>query len=358
MIALLSAWAARAPSLNKKPNIGDRLVEDAVVWHLRTTGGLTEEEFPVFCARMPLDRAALATVNRSRALVLCGSNLFHQTFWPGYVKLTKRLSSIRVPIVSIGVGWGGEKARHGYAFRPSAREALRRIAGNFPVLSVRDEITRELLEEQVNATRGRVRVTGCPVLFRHNRGVFDAAGLSGAGESFAPRRILFSTNERLHLDEHVTLFHRVHELFPHAEYTVALNQDSAAFLERVNGESVRVFRSDDGDAYYREFQAHDFQIGFRLHNHMAFLSLSKPSITVEADGRTRGFAETFDLENLPIDEIPRLDGPRIRSLLRRTADRLPEVGARRWMGLEDLIRRLASLPSPRPGPLLGRLFGH
>lgn len=355
MIALLSAWAARAPQLKKTPNIGDRFIEDAVVWHLRTTGGLSGEAFPVFSARAPLDRRALATVNQSRALLLCGSNLFHRTFWPGYVKLTPKLASIRVPIIAFGVGWGGEKPREGYEYRPLARLAIRHIAASFPILSVRDEVTLELLAEQVPETRGRARLTGCPVLFRHNSGRFDAASLSGGGAGFSPKRILFSSNERLYLDEHVALFRRVRALYPEAEITVALNQRSDAFTSRMEGERFTPFRSDDPEDFYRQFERHDFQIGFRLHNHMSFLSLSKPSLTVEADGRTDGFSKTFDLENVPIREIEGLTRERVAGLLGRNADRLPVVGAKRWSDMKELIQAIVALPEPPPPGFLDRV---
>ncbi len=354
MITLLSAWGARAPELKKNPNIGDRFIEDAVVELLRTTAELAEEQFPVLPARLPLKRAALATVNRSRALILCGSNLLHRTFWPEYVKLTNRLSRIRVPIVSLGCGWGGERPLDKYRFRDSSRVALRHIAESFPIFSVRDVITRDLLEEQVPETRGRISVTGCPVLFHHNRGQFDCEKLGGGGGEFSPRRILFSSNERLLLDEHVLLYRRVRELFPDASITLALNQASDLFTSRIQGEPIEIVHSDNPDDYYALFDRHDFQIGFRLHNHMSFLSLSKPTLTVGADGRTGGFAKTFDLMDISPAEIPGLTRERIRDLLHRNANRLSVTAPPRWGAMKELIHAIADLPGPAPRSWLAR----
>jgi len=367
MISLLSAWAGLDPQFKKPPNIGDRFIEDAVRHLLREVGG-APDEFQVFFTRRRLDRRTLAAVNQSRALLLCGSNLFHRDFWPKYCPLRPRLGEIRAPIVPFGWGWGGEVPEAEYKYTRESIAGISHIAGQFPIFSVRDPHTKRLLESQAPEVRGRIRVTGCPVRFRHNRGQFDTARLAG-GRPFAPARILFSPNERLLLDEHAQLFRRIRELYPAAAITVAHNQASTLFSERLvqaggGGESaaarmgnVRFFHAADTESYYRLFAEHDFQIGFRLHNHMVFLSHSKPSLTVETDGRTAGFAEAYGVVNLRPEEAARLERGHIEQLLESNAERLAASGPERWRDMEALILAIAALPEPRPRPFWRRWIG-
>ncbi|MFH0793182.1 MAG: polysaccharide pyruvyl transferase family protein [bacterium] len=356
MLALVSAWAARDPIYRKSPNIGDRFIEDAVVWQLRVSGGLTEE-FHFFCSRNDLKPEHLAVINKCRALILCGSTMFHRDFWPKRVKLVRNLASIKVPIVSFGCGWGGRLSETEYQFRPKARQALARLARNFPMLSVRDAPTKRLIEQQVPKAQGRVHLTGCPVLFRYNSGVFDPVGLSGGPGKFEPRRILFSSNERFHLREHHDLLRRLLDLFPEAEITIALNEESDEFTSTLSHcPRVRIFSSRRVEDYYEVLDSHDFQIGFRLHNHMYFLSRCKPTLTVEVDGRTSGFAETFAQTNLKIEEIAQLDHLGIRVLLQENASHLPATAAPRWTEMKRLIEAIGNLPHAVGPGFVKRLF--
>ena len=74
------------------------------------------------------DKEKLKIVNESKALILLGGPSLQKLMRPNIYKMTKNLDDIKVPIVSMGIGWksisGNWKDTYDY---PLSIELLRRI---------------------------------------------------------------------------------------------------------------------------------------------------------------------------------------------------------------------------------------
>jgi len=238
----------------------------------------------------------LDSVNAARAVILLGGPAYAPNFWPHIYPLAADLDAIRVPVYPLALGWCGEPARapERFAFDEPSLRALRAIHGRIEASSCRDHTTQDLLRRHGIAN---TLVTGCTVWH-------DLA--STGREVVAPEpiaRVVVTPGARRSLAlQNAALIRGVRRRFPDAEIACVFHRGlqhdaftrrrdawAAQWLRRVarrQGCTIVDAAFDVGKIrFYRECDLH---VGYRVHAHLAFLSMRKPSFLLQEDGRGIG----------------------------------------------------------------------
>lgn len=246
-------------------------------------------------------------VNASRGIVLCGGPAYGTEFYPRTFALTRPISRIRVPILPMGLGWGGQPWRdpERFKFTTASLQALRFLSGRVESLGCRDVLTVEVLQRAgiLNA-----RMVGCPAWY----------DLRSIGRAYEPpsevRRVVFTPPQNLGLrPQAVPIMKTLATLFPKAErfcvfhkgwefdrYTkawrdVAWNRWLRRRSMWLGFQPVNAAYDVDRIEFYRDCDLH---VGYRVHAHVFFLSVRKPIILLHEDGRGMGQSRTLDLSDI------------------------------------------------------------
>jgi hypothetical protein len=276
-----------------RKNVGDFLIGERGVQllaHYRPDR--TREVWDRF---VPLD-ARLDAVNRSRAVILLGGPAYESDFYPSIYPLTRPLEKIRVPIIPMALGWGGQPAGDWtrFAFTPRSVEALRWMHSRIPASSCRDVVTRELIQRHGVAN---VVMTGCTA-WHH---------VPSLGQPFQARRevetvVVTAGARRQWYGQNVTLLEHVRQRFPAARRYCVFHRGIGwdrhtsipnALFHRCLAARARRLGYEVIDAAYdlRKIDFYhqcDLHIGYRLHAHLFFLSIRRPSFLIQEDGRGVG----------------------------------------------------------------------
>jgi hypothetical protein len=259
----------------------------------------------------------LQTVNSARAVILLGGPGYAADFWPGVYPLAEDLSRLEVPVIPMALGWCGEPARRPerFAFDEGALRALRLLYGKIDLGACRDEATQAILRRHGIAN---TLVTGCIVW--HDLESFGRA--FSAPEPIA--RVVFTPGaRRALLLQNAALLRAVRRRFPGAEIACVFHRGlthdahtrrsdvwAARWLRRValRQGCVVVDAAFDTEKirFYRDCDLH---VGYRLHAHLAFLSMRKPSFLMQEDGRGIGASAslgTHDVYAFDEDALTRL----------------------------------------------------
>jgi len=254
-----------------------------------------------------IDESRLDTINAAKALILCGGPAVRPRMVPPYDLPPDKLKRIKVPIVTMGLGWNHKDGTWNAVTRatptPETRCLLARIRADGLANSVRDvEAAVFMGKEGVD----NVMVTGCPTLFgedaldtlpktvRDATQVVVSAGVLSRceGSEFEQQfHIIVEFVCRNFGVENVTVaFH--HATDP-AAYAAAYGSGVAvadqALHRWVVGKGI-AWRDISGTAQsmldlYGNCRLH---IGFRVHAHLLCTSLQRPSILLAEDSRGFG----------------------------------------------------------------------
>ncbi len=272
-------------------------------------------------------------------MILCGGPGYSSNFYPGIFPLTSPLTKIEVPIVPMGLGWIGRPMDHpeAFAFTEASMRALRHIHERIPYSSVRDPITESILRRH---GLENVLMTGGPAWY----------SLSDLHAEFRPRgairRVVLSdpANNRLY-GQSIRLMQEVRRLLPDAEGHLVFHRGLKAdeftpFRRAVPARLLSVFAKilrfhpidasygTDRIAFYRDCDLH---IGYRVHAHLSFLSIRRPSFLIAEDGRGMGQAR-----GLGVPEVSAFDANAVE---RATALMMDDVGGD-YPGVRGAIRRM------------------
>jgi hypothetical protein len=288
-----------------------------------------------FNAWEPLEDERLDVVNRSAALILLGGPALQPDMYPAVYPLAPDLSRIRVPVLTMGIGWrsasGEWSAATGMRLSGATRELLGKTAENGQRISVRDYHTLEVLRSNGFP---HALMTGCPALYDLEAlakpmpvtGAIRKVGFSlGVG-------FLWSRSMRTQMEE---LIVRSRDLFRDARFDVLFHHPLEAwFLEthnapRIYYEGHREFRdwlerrgiswidvSGSAEKLIGHYGGCDFHLGYRVHAHMFMCSIGRPSILLAEDGRGAALREVIGGPIFPAA------GQAPRSLLARARKRL------------------------------------
>jgi hypothetical protein len=257
-------------------------------------------------------------ISQARAVIVSGGPGYQKSMYPGVYPLFSdpaTVSKLGKPIVFLGLGWYGDPGddwdlRH-LRFSAQTTELLQRAPGLFR-FSARDWLSHQFL---LNNGINRSVMTGCPVWYEHESlGVAIRVPSAVSRIVFTPpaqtmffeqsKRLLAGVIDRFPGAEVICAFHRGIQADPYTSRSEAqLLQEHADFAERAGALVEDVSYDLAGIDSYRDADLH---VGYRLHAHLFFLRVRKPTIIMEEDGRARGAAEALGTPSVRAWEYTRL----------------------------------------------------
>lgn len=241
----------------------------------------------------------LKICNSAKAIILCGGPGYWQNIYPNIFPLTKNLDDIKVPVIPFGFGWraggfGDIKYEKTFSFAPSSMKLLHKIHDNIKYSSCREVIIQRILKRH---GFNNVLMTGCPVWY-------DLDKLDAKFQPMEnPARIVFSlpgNRDESFKPQIKAIYDIIGKAFPKAEIICAVHRDlkhRKAFINSLFGAGVRHIEGglQKGLELY---ESCDLHIGYRVHGHLLALSMRKPSILLEIDGRGRGTNESLGMQGI------------------------------------------------------------
>ena len=253
------------------------------------------------------DSEKLNTVNKSKALILLGGPSLQKNMRPDIYKMTKNIDDIRVPIITMGIGWkslpGNWEDTYNYPLSSESIELLDRINNSGYLSSVRDYHT-------LNSIRFKgfdnFLMTGCPAYYDFEyigkeieKPQIDKVAFSlGVAFIHSPsmeklmKENILECKKEFEEKEFEVVFHhsldRDKFLSTHGT-TVAHNEKHRKFAKWLKEHKIN-YVDISGSAenlidYYSEVDLH---IGYRVHAHLFMSSISRFSILISEDGRAKG----------------------------------------------------------------------
>jgi hypothetical protein len=324
-------------------NVGDFFIAERCKHLLKTLG--EEKDFLEFKRWEPLDER-LAEINETKAIILCGGPGYHTNFYPGIFTFVKNINDIKVPIIPYGLGWLGSPMYHPehFRFNESSMTLLQYIHENCEATSCRDNATKEILNRY---NFQNVIMTGCPTWY----------DLDSIGKKFEkPKEIhcvaISMTPTSLFFKQNVELLKQAGELFkslcPSVELWAVFHrgivedeftppgeakslQSMANYAEKIG---YRVFDLSYDASNIDIYRRCDLHVGFRVHAHIFFLSIRKPTFLLQVDGRGRALSETLGLIDVPLQRDVSMP-----SVLSNVKSSLPTAW-RRVLGKIGIIQRI------------------
>lgn len=269
----------------------------------------------------------LELVNNSCGIIIFGGPGYQINMYPGVYKLTKDLNDIKVPIIPLGLGWKGVPGDfhtlQNYKFNKTSLLLLNKIAENSKSLSCRDYYTARALENNGFITSV---MTGCPVWYNLNYLGHDMRIPNEIKKIvYTPAQLEMFSNQS------VDIMISLKKMFPDAEIYCSFhrgiggNDQYTPKWDSINTKHLSERAKELGlipvDTSYdlekiKFYDDCDLHIGYRVHAHIYFLSMRKPSLLINEDGRGRGVAEALNING--VDGFKRL---RTENIL----DRIPKV---------------------------------
>lgn len=258
------------------------------------------------------DAKTLALVNNAKALILMGGPSLQYNMRPFIYKMTEDLANIKVPIISMGIGWkstsGNWEDTYDYPMNEQSVKLLDRINDSGYLSSVRDYHT-------LNSIRFKgfdnFLMTGCPAYYdldylgsKPQISKIKKVGFS-LGVSFIESKSMeaLMKDNILKIKEYYSdcefdvLFHhsldskeylasdhsKLGRLKKHQEFSYWLKSQNINFVD-ISGSAENLIN------YYSNVDLH---IGYRVHAHIFMNSMSKFSVLISEDGRAKGVKEVI-----------------------------------------------------------------
>lgn len=259
-----------------------------------------------------IDDPKLETINAARALILCGgpavrSRMVATNEMTAYDLPPTILNRIRVPIVTMGLGWNHKDGRwsavDGAIPTPDTRYLLSRIRADGLNNSVRDFEAAGFLGGQ---GVDRVSVTGCPALFIDEvlkaqpvalgkaGSVVVSAGVLGRREGtdfeLQFRRVVELACQSFGVENVLVAFHHATTAAGYAAaYGPGATVADRAMLGWVADRGIAWCDLSGSSQGMIDLYANCLlHIGFRVHAHLLCTSLRRPSILLAEDSRGFG----------------------------------------------------------------------
>jgi hypothetical protein len=284
-----------------KNNAGDFLIKHRAIKLLSELR--PDRDFKDFNAWEPFDDEKLEIVNNSKALVLTGGPALQSNIYPGIYKLTPDLNKIKVPIISLGIGWksacGKWEDISKYKLNIESLPLIHRLADSGYNSSVRDYHTMHVLQ---NYGMDNVIMTGCPALYdldkigipiktdliRNINFSLGVGFIESKNMERSVKEILFKLKDHFPDKKFSVKFHHsINKFFlntPDANYK--LYKNNVRFSNWLETQGIKYEDiSGSAESLIRSYTASDFHIGYRVHAHIFMSSISKPSILIAEDGR-------------------------------------------------------------------------
>lgn len=312
----------------KAKNVGDFLIYERAKELLRKH--TSETEYLEVSNREPLD---ITEANKTKALILCGGCSYYNEFYPGVYPFMGELAKIKVPIIPFGLGWQGYPRfmPDKFKFNSVIKYIIKHIHDNIEVSSCRDIITKNILNRHGIKN---VVMTGDPAWY----------DLQSIGKDYEPpaaiSKIVISNPQVPQLyRQSIELLKLLHRVYPdaHIYYVFHRGIEEDIFTPRKESEQllslankVRKLGAEVIDTAFRPeaiefYRQCDLHVGYRVHAHLYFLSIRKPSLLLQEDGRGMAMSKSLMLNDLPALKPSLLDylapqySPYVRNILGATA---------------------------------------
>lgn len=250
------------------------------------------------------DASTLDLVNGARALILLGGPALQKKMRPRVYALVPNLSSIKVPIATMGIGWYSRRGRwqdtHNYPLNCASRDLLDRVSEDGLLSSVRDFHTLNVLNAM---GYDNYMMTGCPALFdldhfsTHTRlpkevrkvGISLGVSLVQSPRMFRQMQELVKALREYYAGSlvEVAFHHSLGDTYLRAHgASIALHKAQLRFRDWLVGEGGSYSDiSGSSEKLMNFYDSCDFHVGYRVHAHIFMSSVSKPSILLHEDGR-------------------------------------------------------------------------
>lgn len=245
----------------------------------------------------PLTDEQVEVVNNSRALILTGGPSMQSNMYPGVYPLVQDLDRIKVPILTMGVGYKEESGlwqnTGAYVFSEGSNALLRKINSSGLASSVRDYHTLNVL---LSKKLTSFTMTGCPALYEpdqigtsiHKPDSYQTIAFSlgvsylkSKGMFYQMKSLLELLRKRYSSSKLTVYFH--HKISPDQplqnDWINWLNERSIPF-EDISGSEERMVEV---------YGSCDIHVGYRVHAHVHASSMGRPSILINEDSRGKGF---------------------------------------------------------------------
>lgn len=246
----------------------------------------------------------LDKINKSRAVFICGGPAYGRSFFPDLLPMTNELTKIKVPIIPFGIGLEGIKSTEieKFEFTSSSLAALKYLHNNIKFSGVRDEITLRVMKK---AGIENVVLTGCPVMYNKQYSLQDfiaparinkivitpPAGKTLHAQAFA---LGYALRKRFTDAKIVASFHRGTHSDKYTNRTTAAVEQGLVYAYKLLGiNSLDTSYSVEKIKFYNDFDLH---VGYRVHAHVYFTSINKPTFLLQEDTRGIGMTNTLGLE--------------------------------------------------------------
>lgn len=255
--------------------------------------------------RFTLDRSDIDTMNRARAVMLCGGPAYKTDIFPNVYP--EFLTELKVPVIPMGLGWSGRPFGHPeqFAFSDTSQRILQTIHDRIRVSSCRDHMTQGIL----NRYGFNNLMTGCPAWydletieqdFAFNPDIRRVVFTTPANASAESLRILRLVAKRFPKAEKICSFHR--GILPDRYTTWRKSMRYTATAAYATALGYKVVDTSYGLEKIDFYKECDLHIGYRVHAHIFFLARRKPSFLINEDGRGQGQARSLGLAALNVGE--------------------------------------------------------
>lgn len=316
-----------------KNNAGDFLIKNRakkLFTALRSDRAIVDLD-----AWIPFDGSVLELVNNAKALILMGGPALQCTMRPNIYPMTENLGDIKVPIITMGIGWKSESGdwsdTYTYPLSKETLELLDRIQNSGYLSSVRDYHTLNTL-----TFKGfdKFLMTGCPAYYdidsigkrvKIDQNIEKVAFSLGVSFTHSASMEKLMKKQILRLKDYFkdsafeVVFH--HALDPvvymnthgytqthnhrHNQFAQWLQQNNITFVD-ISGSAENLIN------YYNSVDLH---VGYRVHAHIFMNSLSKMSVLIAEDGR--GKATRNVIGGMVIDGFSKLNTSLISKVFSR-----------------------------------------
>jgi hypothetical protein len=265
--------------------------------------------------RSEIREADYETMNRARAVFMCGGPAYQKNIYPNIYPLD--LNKLETAVIPLGLGWKGavDDSPKDFQFSEESLAFIKSVHESIPSGSCRDYLTVEVLE---NFGVHNVVMTGCPAWY-------DLESMEREFEVSIPHRIVVS--DPAYVSTHtIQTMRYLRNRFPNSDIALALhhgyyssfNRKGALFGVQHLGLAAlaRSLRftvhniSANLDAMRAVYENCDLHVGYRVHAHIYNLSRRTPSLLISEDSRGVGQSKALEctvLESQDAELIKKLD---------------------------------------------------
>jgi hypothetical protein len=275
-------------------NIGDGFILRAIE---RLVG--TQSPDRIFTSRAAPKNNEIGVLDQYGSVILAGANQLndHYSAWPGLT--AESLLKGKLRLIPFGIGIHGASG-YNDGLSQQSRTLLEAMHERIEYSSWRCPLTLDYLDRCLPKLRGRMLMTGCPV-------VYDRPLLEGKRFQDSEGSIAVTITDRQDFwERETTLLRWAADRFRQSKRHLVLHQDFLStrpsqakpspvekIRELAKSLGYQIVIPGTAEQAFDLYRNVDMHFGSRLHAHLYFLSQNKRSFLVSVDDRSVGIAESM-----------------------------------------------------------------